>query len=263
MDEKPQTSNILSKLNPWLQFTIYTITIIGLGWGVVKFFIPIGETDLSLWIEEEVPIELPSEVNDMPLKLMYNNNLIRQATFVKIKVINTGSKSIGSNHQMEQITLKTIDSSRIVLVAQPNSEPSNIEVHVDPGSPEGSLILYVGLLNPRDVINLSLMIINPHYPKHPEIAAETRIPNLYKPTVTHETVTDRVSASFRWPLLIICWIITTILLVKPVMKSNPTNTLWKKTMLILQIFTLSLILSFAIGSALAEGLSRLVLVAIK
>jgi len=184
-------------------------------WSIFKFFIPVGDVDLTIWIQQEIPIvipELPAAASQLSLSLTYDEEPISSATILDVNIFNSGSKPIGDQGPW-QLALKTQDGARLVLLGQPETNPANLDLQLVDGSQSDALTLQLGLLNRDDSIKLRLLVIEPANIEQPAIVAETRVPNLRAPFVTRRTEVDRLLDAFVTPLLLITlagWVIAVV-----------------------------------------------------
>ena len=142
-----QSRGLLSVLPKWIQMIIGLVTIGGFVVAALKFFNPIGKVDLSVWIQQEIPITLPAEVDSLPLILKYKDENIRRATVLTINISNSSSTPFGEKEKWP-LTLRTEDHSKIILLANPKARPANLEVKVLDGTAPDILSLQIGLFRP-------------------------------------------------------------------------------------------------------------------
>jgi len=88
-------SNLLSRLNPWVTGIVSVGGIIAVLWGALMLFNPIGKVDLTVRIEREIPVSLPSGVASLPIRLVYEGRDITRASMVQVEILNSGSTPIG------------------------------------------------------------------------------------------------------------------------------------------------------------------------
>jgi hypothetical protein len=198
-------------LLPWIELFVGIVTVLGVLWAIVQFFYPFHNTDMTVWIQKEIPVERPSLVGSAPLELLYEGTPINRATVLQVNVSNTGSTPIGKKGEWEEIILRPDNNARIALLSQPVIHPSNLEFQVHSNSLTDTLTLQVGLFNPRDSIELQLIIIDPQDVSHPIITAETRIPNLSEATTTRKSIEDRLSIALSLPVTIFVLLLVVII----------------------------------------------------
>ena len=76
-------SNMLSRLNVWGAVIISAGTIIGALWW---FFNPIGKVDLTIQIDRQIPVSLPSGVSSLPIRLVYEGRDITRASVIQVDI---------------------------------------------------------------------------------------------------------------------------------------------------------------------------------
>jgi len=225
---------------------IFLISVVGgIILYVVNYFSPIGKVDLTIWIQQEIPIILASDAGPLPLTLKYEDENISHATVLKIRIYNSGRTAIGENGQWSLI-LKTGDSSRMILLDKPITNPSNLGFTIiKEGEALDHLNMNIGLLNPNDdSIDIRIMILDPKNAEHPEIIAETRVPNLAAPIVTRETLEERVNHAYQKPIIGVLWVAFFLVLIWDDFKNGTIKTViktvWRIPLLVIKWLFLSL-----------------------
>lgn len=209
-DHQEPRANIATTLSPWIQLFLGIVAVLGILWAIVQFLNPLRNTDITVWIQKEIPIDQPSFVGSSPVELVYKGTPINRATVLQINISNTGSMPIGEKGKWEEIMLIPDNNARIAMLSQPVTHPSTLEFRVSSDSLTNALTLMVGLFNPRDYIELQLIVINPQNVNHPTITAPTRIPKLSEGTTTRKSIEDRLESSLYWPVAIFGFLVTLI-----------------------------------------------------
>jgi hypothetical protein len=88
-------SNLLSRLNPLLTVIVSVGGIMAALWAALLLFNPIGKVDLTVRIEREIPVSLPSGIEALPIRLVYEGRDITRASVMQVEILNSGSTPIG------------------------------------------------------------------------------------------------------------------------------------------------------------------------
>src|SRR5262245_27922444 len=88
-----------SKLEPWLKLVLSAAGVVGVLWGALMFFNPIGSTDLNVQIVDETTVSLPSDLGSAPLRLTYGEKPIASALIVRAVIVNSSHSTIGGNER--------------------------------------------------------------------------------------------------------------------------------------------------------------------
>ena len=208
-----ESRSFASRLNPWLTLVITAAAVLGLFWTVARFFNPIKDLDLTVWIQEEIDLGLPKEASSLnKLALVYDGKPMEHASVLRVNILNTGNVPIRPEESGAEknwcLTLRSTNGAPIEQIGDIVSTPSNVEVSSKPGSAPDSLTLAIGLLNPKDSLDVKLVLVGPKAQGGYAIDAQARIPGLRNPVVTKSTVRDRIANGFMWPL----WTVALILL---------------------------------------------------
>jgi hypothetical protein len=200
--------NILERVNLWLAIPIAVATIFGGLWIVIKFFNPIKELDLTVWIQQEIEFSLPKEASSLKkLALVYDGRPMERASLLLVSISNTGNVPIQRVENGIQkpwlLTLRSTNKVPIEQIGDATATPSNVEVSSQPGSTPDTLQLAIGLLNPQDAIEVRLALLGPKGQARYPVDAEARIAGLRKPEVTKLTVRERIRDAFLAPLWVI------------------------------------------------------------
>src|SRR5688572_14271782 len=87
--------NVLERVNLWLTILIAVATVFGGLWIVIKFFNPIKDLDLTVWIQQEIEFSLPKEASSLKkLALVYDGKPMEQASLLLVNISNTGNGPI-------------------------------------------------------------------------------------------------------------------------------------------------------------------------
>lgn len=189
-----------SSISPWIELLLGMVAVVGLLWSVISFFNPLGNVDATVWVQQEIPVAPPAVGSPGSLQLFYDGLPIERATILQVNISNTGAEPIGEKGTWENISITPDDKARIALLSQPTTNPTNLEFQVLTNTLTDTLTLQFGLLNPRDAIDLQLIVIEPEDVNHPKLIAETRIPKLSQITVTRESVNERLEKAFETPV---------------------------------------------------------------
>ena len=102
----------VSRFEPWHKIAGALLTI-GAGiWSAIVFLYPIGATDLTVQISNEVAIGLPSSVDPLPLLLEFQGRNIQRAIAFRTRLLNTGKTPIGQVGKPWTIELRNRDNLR-------------------------------------------------------------------------------------------------------------------------------------------------------
>jgi hypothetical protein len=207
--KESSTTNIPEKVNPWLNLIAGLALVISIVWGLITFFDPIGKNaDVSVWVKQEIPVQLPDTVHASPLALVYNNNVINKATVLEVVLVNSGKTTIGENGKYSTFFLECDPNAEMVLLSSASVPPLDYTIKSD--TVANKLKIEVALFNPSESITMQLAILNPNDVNQPNIKAyispNNRIPNLSEPFVTRqEPIKERVTKAYLSPLLYIIW----------------------------------------------------------
>jgi hypothetical protein len=258
--DENNNKNFAVKTIPWIQLVVLLITVTTTIGGGMSLLDPRkNNPDISVWIKEEIPIQLPETDQSVPLTISYDNSSVSKATILNMNVSNTGRVPIGENGKYITIILMADANARLALIAPPESEPK-LDYKVVPDVLLNQLLLQIALFNPKDSISLQMIVIDPTDVDHPNIRAEidpyNRIPNLAQPIVARdEPITSRLTDAFFYPIWII--VIALFLIVwftpslRPLIHLYPRDENMNKTAFnLLVVITL-----FFISSLIASGLT--------
>jgi len=203
-----ETRRFPEGVNLWLTLAISVATILGILWTVGKFFYPIKDLDLTVWIQQEIEFSLPKEASSMTkLTLIYDGKPTEQASLLRINISNTGNVPIQRVEEGTQkkwlLTLRSTNGVPIEPIGDVTTTPSNIEVSSQAGSTPDILQLAISLLNPKDSIDIRLALVGPKGQARYPINAEARIAGLQKPVVTKSTVRERIENALFEPLAVV------------------------------------------------------------
>ena len=196
------------RVNPWLTLAISVAAVFGILGTVGKFFQPIKELDLTVWIQQEIEFSLPKEASSLKkLALLYDGKPTEQASLLRVNISNTGNIPIQRVEEGTQkkwlLTLRSTNGVPIEPIGDVQATPSNVEVSSQAGSTPDVLQLAIGLLNPKDSIDIRLALVGPNGPARYPISAEARIPGLGEPVVTKSTVRERIETALVRPLAVV------------------------------------------------------------
>jgi hypothetical protein len=200
---EPRQQGFWGLLRSRIDWKISLGAIIAVLWLLLKWLNPLGELDLTVWVQQQIPITLPPQVNALPVKLTYNGVLINRATVLQVSIINTGAKPLGEAGAWT-LVLKTHDGSRLVGLGRPTTQPDGIPVDISDGPSPDKVTVSMGLLNRKDQISFRLMIIDPTQDSHLPIGAgNPRIPHLSEPTVTSQPLSSRLADEIVGPVFLV------------------------------------------------------------
>jgi len=175
------------------------------------FFNPIGKVDLTVRIEREIPVGLPSGATPLPIRLVYEGRDITRASIVQVEILNSGSTPIGETEKEGEakkrwkLDLKNRDGVAVVPLGTARSKPENLKVDVVSGPSPDLVSLEIGLLNPGDSIFLELMLVEPKDGAALPVIAEARIPGLHEPVTGRRNVRERLRDAFLLPMWIVAF----------------------------------------------------------
>ncbi len=201
-----EKQSLLSRLEGWQKLLVVVVAILGSAWSALMYFNPIGKVDLTVRIEREIPISLPTNVGSLPLRLMYEGTDVKRASTVEVEVLNSGSTIIGGETQKWRLDLKSTDGSTVVPLGPLRPSPPNVEVTILKSSPK-IVTLEIGLFNPKDSIRLGLMLVNPVNTVGLPVVGETRIPGLSQPVTTRQNIRERLRDRFIPPIAVVVFVI--------------------------------------------------------
>ena len=203
---------LLSRLNPWVTLIISVGSVLTALWGALMLFNPIGKVDLTVRIEREIPVSLPSGVAALPIRLVYEGRDITRASVVQVEILNSGSTPIGEPEKDGEpkkrwkLDLRNKDGVTVVPLGAARPKPSNVKVDVVRGPSPDVVSLEIGLLNPKDSIFLELMLVEPKDGTTLPVVAETRIPGLSEPVTGKRNVRERLASAFELPIFVLLYI---------------------------------------------------------
>jgi hypothetical protein len=190
------------------------IALAGTIWAGVSYFNPIGTVDLTVWIQDSVPVSLPPHT---PLELSYANEKISRAVVMRLSVTNTGRAPLGGDAPAERwtLTLKPVAGGKLVTLGTPLAHPENVVFDVSQSAPAAeSLDVNVGLLNPSDSISLRVLLINPSDVEKAGLTAHTRIRGLRAPHVTREPLGERIRSAYFGPVWVVAFVLMMVVTVR-------------------------------------------------
>jgi hypothetical protein len=211
-----------AKVNLWLSILSGLVVVLGFIWGLISSSNPIGnKADISMWIKQEIPVQLPETPNASSLALVYNNEVISRATILEIEVVNTGKKTIGENGKYSSFVIEYDNNAEVFLLSSTSIPP--LDYIIEPDKSPNRLRLDVALFNPKDSITFQTVVVNPDDVSHPKIGAyispTNRIPSLSNVYVTRqEPVQERFVVTYKVPILFIT--LMTFLLIGVIIRSS-------------------------------------------
>jgi hypothetical protein len=212
LPSKQSNPNVSLKfLRENIDWKISIVAVVGAIWALLQLARP-GDLDLTVWIQQQIPISLPPQANALPVKLTYNGQAITQANVLQVSVINTGSKPLGESAPWT-LVLKTRDGAKMVSLGKPTTRPDGIKVNVIDGPNPDRVALSMGLLNREDQVDFRLMILDPKQQNSyslPIVAENPRIPHLSEPTITnqplHKRLQNKIADSIMYVLVSIIFL---------------------------------------------------------
>ena len=197
-----------SRFEQWQKIATAIAAAIGVIWAGIRFLYPIGPTDLTVQISDEVAIGLPSSVDPLPLVLEFQGRKIQRAVAFRAKLLNTGTTPIGQVGKAWTIELRNRSNLTVIPVGTVLRSPANVAAKIIPTTKENVVSLELELFNPGDSIQLALMLLDPpnDYRELP-VFGEARVSGLSEPITTRQEVRERIRDSFfaylAVPLLIL------------------------------------------------------------
>lgn len=190
------SSSFPQSVSPWLRLIIYLAAVLTIIWGVVEFFNPVEEVDLTVYVPPKDPTYMPDGGGD-----------IRQVVVLDVNISNSGSASIGEEEKLWKLTLRSNDGETVDLLGEPKTKPSDVEVEVISDSLlMDRQILQIGVFKKDESIDLQLLLVEPQSLDFPLIMAETRVPNLML-----RTTSEPLSSVIRDALFVPFWCFIAVL----------------------------------------------------
>jgi hypothetical protein len=186
-----------SRLDPWLKLILSAAGVVGVLWGALMLFNPIGATDLNVQLASETSITLPSDIGAVPLRLTYRDQTITSALIVRAVIVNSSRNAIGSDDRKWVLSLRS-PGGAVVPLGEPKPTPRDVHARFgQPTSPD-TVPLEIGLLKRGESIDVNVVILNPTKASLP-IEAATREKDVF-PVTTRRNVTGRLRDAFAWPI---------------------------------------------------------------
>jgi hypothetical protein len=176
---------------------------LGVLWGGLMLFSPIGKTDLTVRTKQEIPISLPAGVGPLPIRLVYQDRDITRASIVQLEILNSGSEAIGDDKGWK-LDLKSNDGTILLPLGTPRLNPENLSFRIAEGAAPDVVVLDIGLFNPKDTIELEILLLDPK--DRTIISPETRVRGLHQLTAGRYNVQQRLRDAFRIPVFIVVFI---------------------------------------------------------
>jgi hypothetical protein len=225
-------TNWVEKVNPWVALLGIggLFPLVGWIWNAVN---PIGALDLTVRVENESFIALPSDVHSVPLSLVYGDRHFRSALVFDAIIENTGSRSIGAVGRWK-ITLRHPDGLQLLQLSSAESVPATISEDVSLSQSDDSVVFDMGILNPGDEVRVKLMAIEQANEFQRPIAADiSRIEGLSHVAVERgsalEAAHSRIADRIILPTLVISLLVIIVSVVREQMRKDESARMgWKE-----------------------------------
>jgi hypothetical protein len=199
----PAVESRLSRLQWWVALVGGLGSAAAVVWAVVAFFIPIGTVDVTVRIDQEVQVGLPSGSARDALRLVHDGREITHASVMTIEVVNSGAQRIGSLDKPWELRIRSVDGSPLVPLGSPSVTPAGRPVSIRRGATPDVAVITLSLFNRRDTVKQDLMLIEPKTSTGLPIVAETNVEDLSQPYTGRQDVRGRLRDAFTLPILFV------------------------------------------------------------
>jgi hypothetical protein len=185
--------SLLGGFNLWVGLISGLIGIIATIWASTTLLFSSGELDLVVWVQEQTVLYPSDETDNIALPFEYSGEAATSAAIARINISNLGSHFIGTQEQLWQLEIRSETQSKISLLGEIRVTPERVFAAVQKQSSANKALINIGILEPGDSIELTVLIVNANNPRSIELQFVPSLQGLPKITQTRSSLQGRIT----------------------------------------------------------------------